>query len=635
MNRYDRDVIPLPAAPPLPIDRIEAPRILIVEDDEVDYRATRRMLAKIFGEALALDWARTWEEAVAKIEDGGYDIYLVDYSLGAHTGIDLMRQIADDARRAFIFLTGHEDRDRDLAATTAGAADFLVKGEITPARLERSIRYAIAMNATQRTLQQQADELRRAHALVQDQAERYLRQAQELAVAQREIRLALQRAEESERRYRALAERDVLTGLANRSVLQARMQEAIARTRRSGGVLALLILDLDRFKKVNDTLGHAVGDQLIIAVGERLTALVRGSDLVVRLGGDEFAVMLSDMQAQSNAASVANKILASLEQPFVIDGKEVSTRTSIGIALLDDTFETVDTMLKKADTALYKAKAQGRGTFRYFDEGLEREVRRRVRLEADLPAALAEDQLFLEYQPQVTLETGAVTAVEALVRWQHPTLGRIDPEEFIPLAEATRQIVPLTRWVLRHACAEAVRWREGLAEPVPVVANVTALDIAEEDFAETVSGILSQAGLAPALLQLEVTESSALNLTETMAEQLRRLGRRGVKVAIDDFGIGYSSFVHTRVLPVSKIKVDRTFVANMLADRRDAAVVHAVVTLARCMGVGAVVEGVETEEQRDYLRSMGDLDMQGHLVSLPLDGVAMLDWLQSRPAGKA
>ena len=628
-------MIPLPAIPELPATRARSPRILIVEDDEVDYRATRRALSKVFGADLPLDWACTWDDALAKITDGGYDVFLVDYNLGGRSGVELMRATDDGSGRAFIFLTGQEDRGRDLEATNAGAADFLVKDEVTPARLERSIRYAISMVAIQRTLRQRADELRRAHALVQEQAERYLRNAQELAEAQRETRRALQRAEESEQRYRILAEHDVLTGLANRAVLSSRMEETISRVRRTGGVLALLFLDLDRFKRVNDTLGHAIGDRLIIAVGERLTSVVRKSDLVARLGGDEFAIMLTDMRDQSSAANAANKILTAIAEPFVFDGKEVLTRTSIGIALMDGEHDTVETMLKKADTALYKAKHRGRGTYQFFDDDLDREVRQRMRLEIDLPVALAQDQLFLEFQPQVSLETGAVTAVEASVRWRHPDLGCIGPDAFIPLAEASRLITSLTRWVLRKACAQAVVWRDRLPESVPVLVNVSAIDIAEDDFANTVATILDEPGLEPALLQLAVAETTAVSSSEIMEEQLRLLGELGVKVAIHHCGTGYSGFVHAHALPISKLKIDRNFVANMLEDRRDAAVVNAIVTLARCLGVDAVVEGVESNEQLDYLRDIGPVDVQGNLVSRPLDANATLAWLHTKMIGKA
>lgn len=628
-------MIPLPEIPSFPAAQPQSPGILVVEDDEVDFRATRRALSKVFGENLSLDWALTWDEAVTKITDGAYDVYLVDYNLGGRSGVELMRATEDGSGRAFIFLTGQEDRGRDLEATNAGAADFLVKDEVTPARLERSIRYAISMVATQRTLKKQADELRRAHALVQEQAERYLKNAQELATAQRETRRALQRAEESEKRYRILAEHDVLTGLANRGVLGSRMEVAISRTRRVGGVLALMFLDLDRFKRVNDTLGHAIGDKLIIGVGERLTAVVRNSDLVARLGGDEFAVMLTDMRDRSSAANAANKILAAIAEPFVFEGKEVMTRTSIGIALLDDDQDTVESMLNKADTALYKAKHRGRGTFQFFDEELDREVKRRLKLETDLPVAMTQDQLFLEFQPQISLETGTVTAVEAMVRWRHPELGCLGPEAFIALAEATRLITRVTNWVLRKACTQAARWCDRLPNPVPVVVSVSAIDIAEDDFAASVLAILNETGLAPTLLQLELTESAALSTNELMDEQLRQLGEHGIQVAINDFGAGCSSLVHARAMTISRLKVDRMFVGNMVRDQRDAAVVNAMVTLAHHLGIEAVVEGVETKQQLEFLRRLGQVEVQGSLVSQPLDETATQNWLDTNAADAA
>ncbi len=628
----------MPQPPSPTIASAPPPRILVVEDDEVDFRATRRMLAKIFGNDLQLDWASTWDDAVAKITAGVHDVYLIDYHLGGHNGLDLVAATgAGEDARAFIFLTGQEDHALDLAATRAGAADFLVKSDVTPPRLERSIRYAMSMTQTQNALHRQADALRRAHRLVQEQAERYLKNAQELAAAQRATRAALVRAEASEGRYRALAERDVLTGLANRAVLTSELDAAIARARRSGQVLAVLYLDLDRFKRINDTLGHAAGDALIVAVGQRLVEAVRETDLVARLGGDEFAIVLTEMRHAEHAAVVAAKILAAIARPFEIAGNEVQADTSIGIALLDEGGDDAASLLNKADVALYKAKEEGRGAYRFFDEELDQQARRRQRLESDMAGALAAGQFVLEYQPQVSLDTGRATAVEALIRWQHPTFGRLPPAAFMPIAEACRFTSQLTPWVVREACRQAKAWQLALTVPVPVAVNLAAADVARPDLAGMIAAILAETALAPSLLQLEIAEAAVLGTGEQAMDQLWQLSSLGVKIVLDDFGTGYSVLKHARHVPIDRIKIGRSFVADMAADRRGAAVVHAAITLARHLKVSAVVHGIESVDVFESLVDTQGVDLQGFLISLPLADGAILDWLRAaaaRPAQK-
>lgn len=607
----------------------ESPRILVVEDDEVDFIATRRMLSKIFGSGLALDWARSRDEAIERINARAHDVYLVDYHLGGLTGLDLLRETtADSDPLAFIFLTGVEDRALDLAATDAGAADFLVKSDVTASRLERSIRYAISMKLGQQTLRHQAEELRHAHGLVQQQAEHYLKKSQELAAAQRETRVALRRAEVSEERYKVLAERDVLTNLANRAVLTRELDTAIAHTRRANNVLGLLFLDLDRFKNVNDTLGHAVGDSLLIAVSLRLVASVRETDLVARLGGDEFAITLTDMRASSDAAAVAAKILAAIAAPFEIDGNEIQTGTSIGIALLDGLEDDAGSMLNKADIALYKAKSEGRGTYRFFDEKLDEQVKKRQRLEADLSTALAAKQFSLEYQPQISLQTGQVTAVSVQCRWDHPEFGKIAPAEFIPVAESSRFIVDLTKWAMREAIETARLWSEELDRPVPVIVGIAPQELVRQDFASNIVGELETLGLNPSLLQLELGEASIRNPSDTTVAQLNLLHSQGVQIVVGDLSMGNASAGPLRALPVDKIKIDRALVGDLLEDRLDAAVVSALITLAKHLDVKAIVDGVETQAQLDYFSDSNGIHVQGSVICEPIASEAMLDWLR-------
>lgn len=621
-------MIPETVAPQVTMTLPDSPRILVVEDDEVDFIATRRMLSKIFGSGLILDWAKSRDEAIERINARAHDVYLVDYNLGGLTGLDLLRETTVDADPpAFIFLTGMEDHALDLAATEAGAADFLVKSDVTASRLERSIRYAISMKLTQQTLRLQAEELRQAHGLVQEQAERYMKKAQELANAQRETRVALRRAEASEERYKVLAERDVLTDLANRAVLTRKLDAAIAHARRANSVLGLLFLDLDRFKNVNDTLGHAVGDKLLIAVARRLLAAVRETDLVARLGGDEFAIILTGMRESAHTATVAVKIIESITAPFDIDGTEVQIGTSIGIAQLESLEDDSGSMLKKADLALYKAKSEGRGTHRFFDRKLNEQVKKWQRLEVDLAAALAAREFSLEFQPQISQETGKVSAVDTQFRWEHPEFGRIAPAEFIQIAEASNFIIDLSQWALGQALAAARLWSDRLERPVPVVVSLSPQELARQGLAPSIVEALEDAGLDPSLLQLELTEASIRNPSDTTVAQLNQLHSQGVQIVLEDFSMGNASLSRARDVPIDKIKIDRALVADILENRRGAAIVRALITLAEHLDVKAIVDGVETQAQRDYFGDAKGIDLQGGAICGPLASDVMLEWL--------
>lgn len=437
-----------------------------------------------------------------------------------------------------------------------------------------------------------------------------------------------------------LATHDPLTSVPNRMLLRERMDACLSRARRHGSHVALILLDLDHFKEVNDAYGHAAGDELLRLVAERLRACVRTSDVVARLGGDEFVLLLDDVTEPEEAAIVAERVLRACSAPFLLFGNEVHTPPSLGIAVFPDDCSNADDLLKCADLAMYEAKEAGRATFRFYAGAMLASSHEKLRLREELMRALERDQFRVYYQPLVELEGGAVTVMEALVRWQHPELGLVSPIKFIPAAERSGLIARLGAWVLRTACAQLAEWRRSGAE-LSVAVNVSAREVQAPDFVEIVTEALAAAGLEPAHLELELTESVALKDPEKSADVLGRLSRLGVRLAIDDFGSGYSSLMRLRQMPISVLKIDRFFVQDIVSSPRDAAIVAAVVAMAHSLGLKVVAEGVETREQLAALRTLkADLDqktscdlIQGYLLSRPLPAVEATALL-ANPAGR-
>lgn len=423
-----------------------------------------------------------------------------------------------------------------------------------------------------------------------------------------------------EARLAHMARHDVLTGLGNRLLFREHMQLALARARRRGAHLAVLCLDLDRFKAVNDTLGHAVGDALLCAVAERLRACIRGTDLVVRLGGDEFAIVQDDALQPDDATSLARRIIDTLGAPFEIDRHQLVIGASVGIALAADGqasgegHTSADALLKCADLALYRAKSDGRGTFRFFEAEMDARMQSRRMLELDLRQALAEEQFELFYQPLVDADCGTISGFEALLRWRHPERGLVPPASFVPLAEEIGLINALGAWVLRTACTDAALWPGNLK----VAVNLSPVQFRGHTLASEVAQALSTSGLAANRLELEITESVLLQDDEAVLFILHELRALGTHISMDDFGTGYSSLSYLRRFPFDKIKIDQSFVRG-LGEREDcAAIVRAVVGLGRSLGIAVNAEGVETQEQLTALRAEGCGEVQGYLFSQPI-----------------
>ena len=419
-------------------------------------------------------------------------------------------------------------------------------------------------------------------------------------------------------RHRAM--HDALTGLPNRSLFMDRAAHALNSARRRRSAVAVLFLDLDNFKVVNDSLGHAAGDELLLAVGGRLRETLRRSDTVARFGGDEFGILVEDVTDENDAVRVAEQVAALFVHPFPLEGREHFVSASIGIAISDGAADRPETLIRNADAAMYRAKAHGRGGYELFDDLMRARALERLRVESELRTALTREELFLEYQPIVSLSTGEITGAEALVRWQHPERGRLSPAEFIAVAEDSGLIVRLGEWVLTAACDEAARWAQLRPDgpPLSVSVNLSARQVSETRLTSVVEEALAVSGLDAANLVLEITESVLLEDADAPVQTLRTLRDLGVRLVLDDFGTGYSSLGYLKRLPLDGLKIDRQFVDGLGTDSDDTAIVSAVAGMARGLGLTVIAEGVETAAQAEALRALGCQRGQGYLYARPL-----------------
>jgi len=413
------------------------------------------------------------------------------------------------------------------------------------------------------------------------------------------------------------ATHDALTGLANRSLLADRLEQALVYARRSGRPLAVLLLDLDRFKHVNDTLGHSTGDALVRAIGARLTAAVRDGDTVARLGGDEFVVVLTGLARADDVAAVAHKLLRAAAAPVEVNGRELRASASIGVALFPQDAADAESLLAHADAAMYAAKEQGGACFRYFVPELNRRAVRRLALEAGLRRALERGELRLHYQPQTDI-AGTFIGVEALLRWQHPDLGLVPPADFIPLAEETGLIEPIGDWVLRTACRDVQAWEAAGLPALNVAVNISPRQFRSGDLAVRLRAILAERGFDPGRLELELTESAVMHDAAAAARVLAEVKALGVRIALDDFGTGYSSLAALKRFPIDTLKIDRSFVADLPGDAEDAAITGTVIAMGHALGLAVLAEGVETQAQLDFLCRAGCDALQGYLLARPL-----------------
>ncbi len=438
-------------------------------------------------------------------------------------------------------------------------------------------------------------------------------------------------ARQAEAHIQYLAHYDALTGLPNRASWLAQAHTALRTAQRHEHALAVLFLDLDHFKTVNDSLGHPVGDRLLQTIARRLSACLREEDVLARVGGDEFVTLLPRLTQPDDAATVARKMLEALTHPVRIDGHDLNLSVSIGIAVHPADGSDIDTLLKHADTAMYSAKEAGRDTYQFFTPEMNVRAFERLMLESALRRAVERNELTLHYQPQVDATSGHVSGCEALVRWRHPELGMVPPAHFIPVAEASGLIVALGQWVLREACRQQVRWRQAGRPPLTVAVNISALQFRKTGFTDTVAAILRETGADARHIELEITESALMQPSPELHGQLQRLREMGLTLALDDFGTGYSSLAYLKRLPISRLKIDRSFVRDLPGDVEDAAITAATLSLARDLGLEVVAEGVETQAQYDYLRARGCALVQGFLFSTALPADELMAWIEARP----
>jgi diguanylate cyclase (GGDEF)-like protein len=440
----------------------------------------------------------------------------------------------------------------------------------------------------------------------------------ELREANDKLRRDIEERKQVERNIRHMAHHDSLTNLPNRALFRDRLIHAMAQADRYQQKLAVMFLDLDRFKAINDTLGHSVGDQLLRIAAERLRTCVRDCDTVARLGGDEFTVIVEDIVDTQTASVVAQKIVDTFAQPFNLHGHEVFVTTSVGITVYPDDGEQVDNLLRNADTAMYRAKGCGRNNYQFYVADMNVRARERLMLENALRRALVRDEFMLYYQPRVDIYSGRVIGAEALLRWRHPEMGLIPPSEFVPILEETGMILPVGEWALREACRQNRAWQALDLPPIRVAVNLSARQFVQKDLAGTVEQVLADSGLSSAYLELEITEELLLEHSHANTVTLNKLRDLGVHISIDDFGTGYSSLSYLKRLPINTLKIDKSFVRDITRDSDGAAIASAIIAMACSLRLNVLAEGVETDEQLSFLRAQGCNEIQGYSFSHPL-----------------
>jgi diguanylate cyclase (GGDEF)-like protein len=559
--------------------------VLLVEDNPADARLIREFLSDATDASFLLHSAVTLAGGLEMIGAHPCDVVLLDLSLPDSQGLNtLHRMHAFVPNIPIIVLTGMDDDTLALTAMRNGAQDYLLKGKFDLGLLTRAIRYTM--------------ERKKAEAEI-----------------------------------KKLAYYDTLTGLPNRIMLHDRIRQYMLQAGRDDLNVAILFLDLDRFKVVNDSLGHASGDILLQEVARRLSETIRHSDTVARLGGDEFVIALPAVTDGEDVSRVAGKILATLGDSMHIDNHEIYTGASIGIAIFPEDGCTVDELLKNADIAMYQAKEHGRNTYEYFSAEMNRRAYERQVIENRLRGALQRNELFLVYQPQMNIETGDIVGLEALIRWNHPERGVLAPCHFIPLAEETGLIIPVGEWVLRTACIQNKRWQEDGLRPVRVAVNISGRQFKHVAIVDTVRQALEESGLEPRYLDLELTESTVMDEPTSVVPILNSLQELGVGLSIDDFGTGYSSLSCLKHFPIDRLKIDRSFISDICSAPDDSAIAEAIILMAKSLRLEVVAEGVEHRQQLDFLKSRNCFSMQGFYFSKPLSVEKCTEFLAASGAG--
>ncbi|MEO8383968.1 MAG: EAL domain-containing protein [Betaproteobacteria bacterium] len=463
----------------------------------------------------------------------------------------------------------------------------------------------------------------RLRQLNEELEQRVLARTEELASAIAQLKQEVDERLQAEERARHLSLHDVLTGLPNRRLMQDRLAQSITQARRECWQVAVMFVDLDRFKNVNDTLGHAVGDDVLREMAKRLTGALRESDTVSRVGGDEFVIVLPHAQVWTDIAPIAANLIAHISEPCLVGDRELRITPSIGVSIFPDDNEDPVKLLSFADAAMYHAKANGRRNVQFYTKTMSAVAQTRLRLENDLHQAISQHQLELYYQPRINFRSASVVGYEALLRWNHPVEGLIEPAMFIPIAEDGGLIIPIGEWVIREACSQMKRWREESFAVESIAVNLSARQFLDDKLPLRVQQALDESGLRPAQLELEITETILMANTEETMSIFAQLKRLGVKLAIDDFGTGFSSLAYLKRFHVDNLKIDHSFVRDISTDPEDAAIVRAIVNLAQSLQLRVIAEGVETREQVDFLAECGCGEAQGYYFARPLPAAAV------------
>lgn len=557
---------------------IEIIRVMLIEDNPADARLIREYFSESSGSTFLVSNADTLGYGIEQLSQQLFDVILLDLSLPDSNGLETLHAMHSACPNTpIIVLTGLDDDEIALNAMRHGAQDYLLKGKFDLHLLNRAIRYTI--------------ERKRAEAEI-----------------------------------KRLAYFDTLTGLPNRVLFADRLKQSIVIAERDNKIVAVFFLDLDHFKRINDSLGHAYGDRLLNICAERIQSCLRSSDTVARMGGDEFVVILPMLTSPDDIPRVAHKILDSIKEPACLDGYSIYTTASIGIAMYPADGITTDDLTKNADVAMYKAKEQGRNNFQFFSRDMNEQAISRQLLESSLRQALSNQEFQLYYQPQFDIESNGLIGFEALIRWNHPQNGFIPPLHFIPIAEETGMIIPIGEWVLQTACIQAKFWHDSGFPWLRIAVNISAKQFKQDNFTGFVRSVLKETGLLPEFLELELTESTIMEHADKNIMTLKALKDLGLTLAIDDFGTGYSSLSYLKHFPIDRIKIDRSFIHDLVTESDDAAIAEAIIAMAHSLKLHVIAEGVEQLEQLDFLHSRKCDGLQGFLLSHPLtcSGVAEL-----------
>src|SRR5689334_6708023 len=567
----------------MPAAENQKPKVLIIDDEE----QIRHLLIDVLGSAYDCSDAGSAEEALAALSEHTFDLVISDIDMGAMSGLELVPRVHSlSPDTVVVMVSGNQDIGFAIEALRVGAFDYISK-PIDLRHVEASVERALN------------------HCNLLKEKRRYKEQL-ELLLQQRTAEVDW------------LAYYDTVTQLPNRALFEDRLTQAVSVAKAAHQSLGVLFISLDQFKKVNDSLGHGPGDILLREFAERLKSCITKSDTVARFGSDEFALLRTQINGTKDVIETIGSLSQLLKFSFDLPGHELFATASVGVSLFPLDGDDCQTLLKNAGAALYKAKRSGGAKYQFFTADMHELATKRLELESNLRRAIQNEEFLLHYQPRVSVDSLAITGVEALVRWQHPQLGLISPSEFIPLAEDTGLIVTIGEWVLRTACMQGQRWRDQGFAPIQIAVNISARQFHDQDFSQTVIRILEETGLSPKCLELEVTESSIMQDAWFAAGTLSRLKSMGINISIDDFGTGFSSLASLKRLPIDALKIDQSFVREATSDPDDAALVMAIITLAHNLRLRVVAEGVETEEQLRFLQLLRCDEIQGNFFSKAL-----------------